>query len=195
MGASENKPVWPVEEAANAVVDAALGMAPGCDAALTEARLADVYRDAGVPPLAPPAFAALMAGLEEADWQRFAVTVTVLTQDGLREPLTAVSQRMPVEEQIKRLAATAQALKAIGVQVLASSMVRAEELARRVALALGLGIEGEDARTSAERLAKIDYTRLLAKVDAAKASAEEQMAELFKHQEDEDSRIQRRGKW
>jgi hypothetical protein len=194
--AKPSAPAWCIEIAANAVVDAAREAAPsGYDAALAEAQLADTCRDLGTAPLPPPAFAALTAGMDEGDWRRFTVAISLLAPDGLRKPLGTVFCRVPLEEQIKGLVATAQALKAVSIPVLASSMVRAEEMARRLALALGLSIEGEDAAASAQRLAKIDYARLLAKVDAAKASAEEQMAKLFKHQEAEDNRIRRRGKW
>jgi hypothetical protein len=76
-------------------------------------------------------------------------------------------------------------------------MVRAEEFARRLACGLGIAFVGETPAESAARLAKIDYARLLGKVDAAKASAEEQMAALLAQQGDEDNRIRRRrrGKW
>ena len=183
--------------AANAVVDAARAVVEaGADPALAEARFADACRDAGAAPVAPEFFAAMTAGLNEGDWLRFQIIVGMFAVKELRAALAGVSAHMSVEEQIAEgLVAPAVVLKAVKGKILATSMVRAEELARRVAKGLGVGFTGETASASAERLAKIDYVRLLAKVDAAKELAEEQMAELFKHQEQEDNRIRRRGKW
>jgi hypothetical protein len=190
---------WEIAVAANQVADAAADVSTQeCDAELLEAVLADYYRDAGVVPLRPDLFALVTAGMEEAHWQRFAVIVGMLARPELRLVLPAVSQRLPVREQIERaMVTTAKAVSAIHLRIFSSSMVRAEELARRVARGLGIGFEGETLAESTARLAKIDYTRLLASVDAARASAEEQMAELLKRQEAEDNRIarQRRGKW
>jgi hypothetical protein len=190
--------MWDIEAVANTVADVAGFVDPDdVDPTLIEAVLADCYRDEGIAPLAPDAFAAATAHMDEADWQRFAVIATMFTIDEVRAVIGAVSKRMPVRDQLEKgMIATAQALKAVNLQVLSGSMVRAEELARRVARGLGISFEGEILAASAARLAKIDYTRLMANVDAAKASAEEQMAELLKRQEEDDERVmRRRGKW
>jgi hypothetical protein len=115
----------------------------------------------------------------------------------LRAVLCFVSEGMSVRDQVHNgMVAPAKALRAVEPRILATHMVRAEERARRVATGLGVAFAGETAAQSAARLAKIDYTRLLATVDTAKASAEEQMAELLRRQEDEDARVERRrGKW
>jgi hypothetical protein len=171
--------------------------ASGCEPALVQAMLADHYRDEGVAPLAPDAFSDVTAGMDDADWQRFAVIVGTLARPEVRATIPGISKRMPVRDQIEKgMVGTAKALKTIDLRVL-HNMVRAEEFARRVARGLGIAFVGETPAESAARLAKIDYARLLGKVDAAKASAEEQMAALLAQQDDEDNRIRRRrrGKW
>jgi hypothetical protein len=196
-GKSRRMPRWSITTAANAVVDAARNVdAVNNHPGLVEAKLADHYRDAGVPPVSPEVFASITEGLCEADWRRFEVVVNIFETEELCATFAEVSSNMSVQEQIaKGMLPTVKALHAVSENILATSMVRAEELARRVAKGLGIGFNGESVAASAERQAKIDYTRLLSKVDAAKASAEEQLAKLFEHQEDADNRIQRRGKW
>jgi hypothetical protein len=200
-GSSRSKPpaAWAIDIAANMMADAASDVnSSECEPALVEAVLADRYRDEGVVPLAPDVFAAVTAGLDDADWQRLAVVVGMFADSSLRAALAGVSGRMPVREQIEKgMVAPARALRAVDLRILESSMVRAEEMARRVAFGLGIAFEGETEAQSSARLAKIDYTRLLSKVDAAKTSAEQQMAELLRQQEAEDNRIarSRRGKW
>lgn len=196
-GKSRRMPRWSITTAANAVVDAARNVdAVNNHPALVEAKLADHYRDVGVRPISPDVFARIAEELSAADWRRFEVIVDMFDTEELRATLAEVSVNMAVQEQIATgMLPTVKALQAVSENILATSMVRAEELARRVAGGLGIGFNGESVAASAERLAKIDYTRLLAKVDAAKASAEEQLAKLFEHQEKADNRIQRRGKW
>jgi hypothetical protein len=190
-------PRWSIETATNAVIDAVQYVnEDDNDPALVEAKLADHYRDAGVLPLIPEIFAAQTGALSKADWLRLEIIVDMFDNEDLHKALTEISTNTPVEIQISiGILPIVKTLQAINETVLATSMVRAEELARRVAAGLRIAFEGESEKESAKRLAKIDYTRLLEKVDAAKASAEEQLAELLKHQEEADARIRRRGKW
>jgi hypothetical protein len=196
---SKRPPVWVIEIAANMAADVASDVVSSeCEPALIEAMLADHYRDEGVVPLAPHFFTMVTSGMDEADWQRFGVIAGMFARPELRAVLAGVSEQTSVRDQIHYgMVAPAKALRAVEPRILATHMVRAEELARRVAKGLGVAFERETAAQSAARLAKIDYTRLLAKVDAAKASAEEQMAELLKRQEEDDVRVGRlrRGKW
>lgn len=189
---------WDIELAANAVADAAAAIAAtDADPALTEAMLADFYRDEGIAPLDPANFGVLTADMDDAHWQRMAVVVALLAQPPLRAVLPVVSQRLRVRDQIERLVKVVRELSALELRAFAVSMVRAEELARRVAREWGVEIRGETPHESLQRLHRIDYTRLLANVDTAKANAQEQMAELQRQQEAQDSRIARRqrGKW
>jgi hypothetical protein len=140
----------------------------------------------------------ITSDMDDADWRRFAIIAGMFARPEVRAVLGPVSEGMSVRDQVHNgMVAPAKALRAVEPRILATHMVRAEELARRVAKGLGVAFAGETAAQSAARLAKIDYTRLLAKVDAAKASAEEQMAELLKRQEEDDVRVgrRRRGKW
>lgn len=168
---------WEIGVAARAVADAAAELcATEHDPALVEALLADQYRDAGVAPLTPRDFALLTASLDRMGWLRFTVIIGALGREELRAALPAVSRRMAVGEQIDRgMVRPAQELQAVDLRMLASSPVRAEELARRMAAGLGIAIEGETRADSAARLRQIDYTRLLANVEAVRASAEERL--------------------
>lgn len=184
---------WQIYVAANAVADTASEVSVlESDPALLQALLADHYRDARVAPLHPDLFALATRDLDEAHWLRFAVIVGMFAHEELRAVLPAVTQRMHVREQIEKgMVAPATALHAVDLRMLSSSMVRAEELARRVARGLGIAIEGEGTAESTARLVKIDYTRLLASVDKARASAQKEMDELQRMQEARDGRIER----
>jgi hypothetical protein len=196
---SKRPPAWVIDIASNMAAEVAADVVSAdSEPALIEARLADHYRDEGVVPLAPHFFTMITSGMDDADWRRFAIIAGMFARPEVRAVLGPVSERMSVRDQVHNgIVAPAKALRAVEPRILATHMVRAEELARRVAEGLGVAFAGETAAQSAARLAKIDYTRLLAKVDAAKASADEQMAELLRRQEDEDARIERRrrGKW
>lgn len=190
--------VWSIDFLANAVADAALGLVDDLpDAELLQARLADHLRAMGHTPPGADMLATMLGELDEPARRRLAVAVTLLQYEDVRAPLEHMIESRPVEQLIVGLAATAREMPSIDLPLLARSMVRAEEFARRLARTLDIAFDGEDPRRSAERLSRIDYQRLLAKVDAAKLTAEERMEALLKQQELDDERIQRvrRGKW
>lgn len=189
---------WSIDFLANAVADGALGLVDDPpDAELLHARLADHIRDMGHAPPGADVLAAMLWELDESAQRRLAVAVTLLQYEDVRAPLQPVIESGSVAQLISGLAATAREMPSIDLPLLARSMVRAEEFARRLASTLDIAFDGEDPRRSAERLSRIDYQRLLAKVDAAKLTAEERMEALLKQQEQDDDRIQRvrRGKW
>jgi hypothetical protein len=191
-------PAWSIDFLANAVADAALGLVDDPpDAELLQARLADHIRDMGHTPPGADMLTTMLGELDEPARRRLAVAVTLLQYEEVRVPLQQMIETRPVQQLIAGLSATAQEMPSIELPLLARSMVRAEEFARRLARALDIPFDGEDPRRSAERLSRIDYQRLLAKVDAAKLTAEERMEALLKQQERDDERIQRvrRGKW
>jgi hypothetical protein len=189
---------WSIDFTANAVADAALGLVDNMpDPELLQARLADYIRDMGQRPPGAQVLAAMLRELDEPARRRMTVAVTLLQYEDVRAPLEQMIESKPVTELIGGLVTTAREMQSIDLPLLARSMVRAEEFARRLAKALDIPFDGEDPRRSAERLARIDYQRLLAKVDAAKLTAEERMEALLKQQAQDDERIQRvrRGKW
>lgn len=190
--------VWSIDFMANAVADTALGLVDDLpDAELLQARLADHIRDMGHTPPGTDVLATMLAELDEQARRRMAVAVSLLQHEDVRVPLEPMIKSKSVEQMIAGLAATAREMPSIDLPLLARSMVRAEEFARRLARALDIAFDGEEPRRSAERLSRIDYQRLLAKVDAAKLTAEERMEALLKQQEQDDERIRRvrRGKW
>jgi hypothetical protein len=189
---------WSIDFLANAVADAALGLVDDQhDAELLQARLADYLRDMGHTPPSADVLTSLLGELDESALRRLAVAVMLLQYEDVQVPLQPVIEARSIDQLITGLATTAREMPSIDLPLLARSMVRAEEFARRLARALGIAFDGEDPSRSAERLSRIDYQRLLAKVDAAKLTAEERMDSLLKQQERDDERIRRvrRGKW
>jgi hypothetical protein len=184
---------------ANAVADAALQMSGSdVDRPLVLARIADHYRCVGVTPLPMATMESVAADLDGSAWRRLGIIAGMLDFDEARAPLGDQPDERSLHEQLEQgLVGTAKSLAALDLPILARSMIRAEEFARRLAFGLNIPFEGEEPSWSAKRLQKIDYQRLLGKVDAAKASAEEQMDALMRHQERDDQQIERRrrGKW
>jgi hypothetical protein len=116
--------------------------------------------------------------MEAGDWGRLAVIVGMLARAELGRVIAAISRTVPVLDQIERgMLVPARALAAIDLRVLSCSRVRAEELARRVAAGLGIGFRGETRDESDARRVQVDYSRLLANVEVARARAEEWMRE------------------
>jgi hypothetical protein len=189
---------WSIDFLANAVADTALGLVDAIsDAELLQARLADYIRDMGQLPPGTESLAVLLGALDEAEQRRMALAVMLLQYEDIRVPVAQRMGDITVTTLIGGLVAAVRDMQSIDLPLLARSMVRAEEFARRLAKALDIAFADEDPRRSAERLARIDYQRLLAKVDAAKLTAEERMEALLKQQGQDDERIRRvrRGKW
>jgi hypothetical protein len=168
---------WDIAVATRVVAEVAAEVTPrDLEPALLESVLADLLRDAGVMPPAHGQFALLTAHMEEADWERLAVIIGMLAREELRGALA--SQTLPVLDQVERgMLVPARALTAVDLRVLSRSAVRAEELARRVAAGLGIGVNGETSDESDARRVQIDSRRLLANVAVARARAEEWMSE------------------
>lgn len=79
-------------------------------------------------------------------------------------------------------------------QLIAQSDLRAEEMARAFAASLGVHIRGEDEKTSEANLRRLDYRRLLAGADRAKAKAADKMDYLKQLYEAQEA-ARPRGKW
>jgi hypothetical protein len=190
---------WSIEFMANAVADAALQLSGNdVDRPLVLARIADHYRCIGITPLPMATMESIAADLDNSGWRRMGIIAGVLDFDVARSPLGSSPEEPHFYNQLEQgIVGTAKYLAALDVSILARSMIRAEEFARRLAFGLKIPFEHEEPSWSAKRLQKIDYQCLLSKVDAAKASAEEQMDALMRHQERDDHQIQRRrrGKW
>jgi hypothetical protein len=166
------------------------------EAALLSARLADALRDAKVRPCHPDLFEILAADLDEQALRRCALFVSCAGSDVLRPALPALVQHAGIEAFVaKGFVELARTKALLTLELLRQSEVRREELARAWCAALGCDIVGESAEQSAARLDEIDYARLLAQAEDAKASAEERMKALREQQELAESKRTRRGKW
>lgn len=164
------------------------------DPELTRARLADAFRDAGLVPPLPEEADAAAAGLDAEGAGRFAALVAVLDLDEVRGSLMKMSVAGNAAELAARLAGVARDSSLLTAEILRQSELRLEELARRLIAGLGAGVAGETAAKSKERLERIDYGRLLAEAERAKAAAAERVAELERLR-NEQARRTRRGKW
>jgi hypothetical protein len=89
----------------------------------------------------------------------------------------------------------AQTTPLLTLDVLARGPLRLEELARRLLAGLGLGVRGEAAQASRERLERLDYGRLLAEAERAREAAAGRMEKLHKLQDEQEHNRARRGKW
>jgi hypothetical protein len=161
--------------------------------ALLRARLADAYRDVGVAPTPPERFDALTAPLSQEDWRRLALLVSALELDELKRALPALLGKHPAASQVAdAFVGFAERARLLTPELIRKSPMRAEELARGFLAALGAGVAGETETESKEALSRLDYKRLLAEAERAKAEAREHLKKL---QEAEDKRRAPRGKW
>jgi hypothetical protein len=140
------------------------------DLPLVRARLADAIRDADAAP--PPDVLAGVAAFAEEARRRLALLVE------LAPALPAATRRADAFAQA--LVGVAAAYDLHTMDLVRRGPARAEELCRALAAAAGAGIAGESAKQSEERLAKLDYRRLMADLDQAKADAEARLAEIKK---------------
>jgi hypothetical protein len=187
---------WPLAQLVGRVKDAAPALeAWEVDTALVHARLADHYRDLGLAP--PPAadFARQSTALDVEGWRRLALAVALLDDAELRSTLALLVSSVPVGLQVDSgFLGLAHEIAPLTVALVRQNATRAEEFARHLAMRLKIGIQGEDDRDSRMRLYEIDYKRLLAEAEEARAAAQEKMDRLRQKQSDADRR-RRRGKW
>jgi hypothetical protein len=187
---------WHLAHLVDRVRDAAPALeARDVEAALVRARLADHYRDLGLLPPDAADFERQALDLDIEGWRRLALAVATFDDAELRAALAALAPRVPVAVQVESgLLGMARETGPLTVALVRQSAVRAEEFARHLAQRLGLGIVGETGRESQTRLYVLDYRRLLAEAEQAKAAAHEKMERLRQRQSEADNR-RRRGKW
>jgi hypothetical protein len=166
------------------------------DLALVRARLADRFRDVGLTPLYPEIFDALASGLDDEARRRLALLVDALFDPGIAPHLPALfGARHPahtVQDGFLQLAFKSELLT---MELLRKSGLRVEELARAFIAALGASVEGEAPEVSLDRLARLDYARLLSEAEQAKLGAEARVQYLKRLQDEHLARMPRRGKW
>jgi hypothetical protein len=142
----------------------------------------------------PGDFDGLVLGLDAEAWRRLALVVAALDCDDVRRVLPGLLAR-PVEAQVRRAFVDfARSTELLTLDLLRQSPHRVEEFARGWLDRLGASVEGETEEQSRERLARLDYGRLLAEAERARQEAEGRMEYLKKLQEQAGRRA-RRGKW
>jgi hypothetical protein len=188
---------WELPHLVGRVRDAAPAFeARDVEAALVHARLADHYRDLELTPLPPAEFERLAGDLDVEGWRRLAVVVATLDDPGLRAALGDRAPWLTAAAQVESgFLGLARDIAPLTIALVRQSAVRAEEFARHFAMRLGVGIVGESLEQSRARLHALDYKRLLAEADQAKAAAHEKMERLRKKQQESDRRGRRRGKF
>lgn len=166
------------------------------DPDLVRARLADGCRDAQVNPPTPAEFDARAAGLDDEAWNRLGALAFALDLQDVRAALAALASARPSLELLDAgFLGVARQTPLLTLELLGRSTLRVEELTRRLLAGLGAAVRGETPRTSQERLARLDYERLLAEAERAKESAAERLAALQRLQDQQEATRPRRGKW
>ena len=161
---------------------------------VVRAGLQDRFRDLRWELPLPAAFDREQGALDVEAARRFSLVVRVV--QFLPEEVLAGSR--PRDEKVlplvQALAAVARSLELHTVSLMHQSDVRLEEFVRRVLAILTVPIAGETRPMSQERLARLDYARLLKDAGLAKASAEQRAAYLKELQDQQGDRA-RRGKF
>jgi hypothetical protein len=166
------------------------------DPELVGARLADTCRDLDLAPVDPAELQDCAEPLDEEGWTRLWLLALGARTDAIGPSLSAIAAARGARELVlEGFVGVAAATPLLTLELLLTSSLRLEELARRWLSELGATIAGETDETSREALTRLDYARLLAEVDRAKLSAEERVAYLKKLQEEHDAKHPRRGKW
>jgi hypothetical protein len=178
---------------------------------LVRARLADGCRDAALTPLLPEEFdaltarldaegsvrlALLTARLDAEGWVRLALLVDALDLKEVRGALAALAAVRPLVALVEAaFVGLARETPLLTPELLRQSPLRGEELARRFIAVLGADVRGESRQASRQRLARLDYGRLLVEAEQARLAAAGRVEQLRKLQEEQEKRRPRRGKW
>lgn len=166
------------------------------DPYLTRARIADGFRAAGMSPATPKEFDLAAAKLDGESWRRLAVLATAWDVEPFRAALPLLTADSPVTKVVTDgFITVASSAPLLTLDVLSRSEPRVEEFARRFVTGLRAIVEGETAAESKQRLDKLDYARLLAEADKAKAAATKRAEKLKKLQDEQEERRAPRGKW
>jgi hypothetical protein len=165
------------------------------DLDLLRARLADLCRDMKLNPMEPEAAMAQLKAMDVESQKRLTFAVAGFVHEGAQQALTVKSRSYSAVQLIELLTGFARAHSLLTTEILLQSSVRREEFVRQLCARLDAQVVGETSEESAERLAQLDYGKLLAAVEAAKLSAEGRTAYLRKLQEEQEQKLGRRSKF
>jgi hypothetical protein len=166
------------------------------DQTLVCARLCDAFRAVELDPPLPSALAAATGRLGDEAWRRFALEISCLDLDELRQVLPAVASESGADNLVvEGFVRPAEMHELLTLELLRSSPIRIEELSRSMLACMGVSVAGETEDESKQHLWRLDYARLLSEADRAKEAAEERSEELRKRMEEEYARNRPRGKW
>ncbi len=162
---------------------------------LMRARLADFFRDHSQEPVTPEAFSALCGNLDPEAWRRLALVTGALEEAAVGPVVASLAKTRGVLPVVREgFVEFARETHLLTLELVGQSALRLEELARRWVQTLGAGLQGETAEESEQRLARLDYTKLLAEAERAKKAAEARQEKLNKLREAQDAKAVR-GKW
>jgi Mg/Co/Ni transporter MgtE len=168
---------------------------PGAiEPALIVARFQDALRSRGIRPLPAAAVAELVAGMDQEARMRLSILAALAEGPALAEALSAFGEEAGEAITRECVVRTVEVKRALSLELVRQSPVRAEELARAFVLSLGVAIQGETPAVSRERAERIDYSKLLEEAERAKQSAEARTEEIRKLQETQ-AMLRARGKW
>lgn len=142
--------------------------------AIVIARLADTYRDLGLQPLPPKQVLSLLGELDDEGWRRLDLIVSVLSTEGPREALGTIKTQDDIAAQISQVfLPLVRKKRSVSMGLTSESPLRIEEFTRQLAAGLDVGIKGETAKQSLERLQRLDYERQLIDSELSKLSGKE----------------------
>jgi hypothetical protein len=163
------------------------------DTALLCRRFSGHCQDVGLSPLTPGEFAEASAGLDAEGRRRLALAIAALDRPDVRAALT--TQRSLGKSFGEAFVGLAAETSQLSIDLLRTSPLRREELARHFLLRLGAHVEGESDQEFRERLERLDYGTVLSEAERARIIAEEHADYLRRLQEEQESLRPRRGKW
>jgi hypothetical protein len=162
---------------------------------LVRARLADAMRDAELEPLAPDRFEEFTADFDPDAARRLAVVTSTFDSEVLRAPLGQLARTSGVEPVLRDgFIGFARARRLLTLDLVRTAPSRLEEFGRAWIHALGARVRGEAPADSAAHLFRLDYARLMAEVERARAAGEDHKAALERLREQQEQ-LGRRGKW
>jgi hypothetical protein len=179
-------------------LEAAIARQPAgpADLTLVRARLADGCRDAGIAPLLTRDFASATVNFDVGASERFALLAGALAVATVKAALPELVRDCPLAEVVDgAFTGLARETPLLTLDLLRQSELRREELVRKFIAALGARVQGESAKISAQQLKRLDYERLLAEAERARAAAQGRLDELKKLQDEQEARRPGRSKW
>lgn len=154
-----------------------------------QANLAEWCRIVRIAPPTQSEVSGALAGLGPEEIGRTALAAGAMH-------LPSLCELPPGAQALATIVHLARATPLLTLRLLEQSPLRREEFARRLIAGLGGAVQGETPEQSQRELRRLDYGRVLADAERAKATADERLDWFRRLQQEQDRRQPRpRGKW